>query len=268
MIARGKKNLLGVLVDAVDYEAAVEKIIAGAKRQQPMAVSALAVHGVMTGVSDAAHRYRLNHLDLVAPDGQPVRWALNLLHGAALSDRVYGPTLALKVCEAAAREKLAIFLYGSRENVLKKLAKNLTTRFPGLTIAGAEASKFRTTTDREKEEIAARIKASGASIVFAGLGCPRQEVWAYEYRERLSMPILAIGAAFDFHAGLLPQAPPRLQRLGLEWLFRLLQEPRRLWRRYLLLNPAYVALFLLQLSRLKKFNSTRVSPPAHALNYG
>ncbi len=268
MIARGKKNLLGVLVDAVDYEAAVEKIIASARRQQPMTVSALAVHGVMTGVSDAAHRYRLNHLDLVAPDGQPVRWALNLLHGAALSERVYGPTLALKVSEAAARENLAIFLYGSREHVLQKLAENLTARFPGLKIAGAEASKFRRTTDQEKEEIAARIKASGASIVFAGLGCPRQEVWAYEYRERLCMPILAIGAAFDFHAGLLPQAPPRLQRLGLEWFFRLLQEPRRLWRRYLLLNPAYVALFLLQFSRLKKFNSPLAAPPRQALNYG
>lgn len=268
MIARGKKNLLGVMVDAVDYEAAVAEIIDRAKTHRPMAVSALAVHGVMTGVLDATHRYRLNHLDLVAPDGQPVRWALNYLYGAALSERVYGPTLALKVCERAAQENLSIFLYGSRASVLQKLTKNLTARFPGLKIAGTEASKFRTTTDPEKEEIVARIKASGASIVFAGLGCPRQEVWAYEYRERLSIPILAIGAAFDFHAGLLPQAPPHLQRLGLEWLFRLLQEPRRLWRRYIFLNPAYVALFLLQLSRLKKFDTTRVSPPAHALNYG
>jgi exopolysaccharide biosynthesis WecB/TagA/CpsF family protein len=268
MIDQGKKNLLGVLVDAVDYDAAVDEIIACAKAQRGMAISALAVHGVMTGALDEAHRYRLNHFDRVLPDGQPVRWALNLLYDTGLPDRVYGPTLMLKICEHAAKEKLSVYLYGSREPVLERLKKNLVRRFSDLIIAGAEASKFRKITDREKEKIVGRIKASGARIVFVGLGCPRQEVWAYEYREPLAMPILAVGAAFDFHAGLLSQAPARLQRWGLEWLFRLLQEPRRLWKRYVFLNPLYAAMVALQLLRLKKFDPDRAVQPSHALYYG
>src|SRR5512136_838547 len=134
MIDKGKKNLLGVWVNALDYEAAVEKIIAAAREGKKMTVSALAVHGVMTGVQDRTHRYRLNHLDLVLPDGQPVRWALNLLYKTRLPDRVCGPTTMLLVCERAAEEGLPIYLYGSKKAVLEPLAKNLCVRFPKLVI--------------------------------------------------------------------------------------------------------------------------------------
>lgn len=268
MIDRGKGNVLGVLVDAVDYNAAVERIIMAAKARQPYAVSALAVHGVMTGVKSDEHRYRLNHFDLIVPDGQPVRWALNILHGAKLPDRVYGPTLTLKLCERAAAEGLPVYFYGSKPEVLDALTANLTARFPGLQIAGAHPSRFRKTTAAEKQVIATDIRESGAALVFVGLGCPRQEVWAYEYRELLSVPAVAVGAAFDFHAGLLPQAPPWMQRAGLEWLFRLIQEPGRLWRRYLLLNPAYVTLFLLQLTGLRRFDPVDTTPPTQEILYG
>src|SRR3954463_12756060 len=195
------------MVDAIDYEAVVERIIGAAHERRSMSVSALAVHGVMTGVLDPAHRYRLNHLDLVVPDGQPVRWALNGLYKTRLTDRVYGPTLTLKLCETAAAESLPVYFYGSQPNVLYELSRNLCERFPNLKIAGSQPSRFRPLSASEKLEVAQRIVDSGAQLTFVGLGCPRQEVWAYEYRDLLPMPIIAVGAAFDFHAQTLPQAP-------------------------------------------------------------
>ncbi|MDJ1182895.1 WecB/TagA/CpsF family glycosyltransferase [Roseofilum casamattae] len=264
----GKQNILGVLVNVIDYEGAVARIIDAAKAKQGLSVSALAVHGVMTGVMDNTHRFRLNHIDLICPDGQPVRWALNLIYKAKLSDRVYGPNLTLKVCEHAAREGLPLYLYGSRQEVLDAFAQNLRDRYPGLQIAGSQPSRFRQTTAEEKQEIAQTIKNSGAAITLVGLGCPRQEVWAYEYRDSLSMPLLAVGAAFDFHAGLLPQAPPSLQGAGLEWLYRLIQEPKRLWKRYVLLNPYYVWLLSLQMLGLRKFDPDSTTVPEQELRYG
>ena len=247
MIDRGKQNLLGILINAVDYEAAVAAIMAAAREGHGFAVSALAVHGVMTGVLDPQHRYRLNCLELVTPDGQPVRWAMNLLHQAGLADRVYGPTLTLKVMQACARERTPIYLYGTTNELLTDLHAALSARFPDLQIAGCEPSRFRPISKQERDEIALRIRASGARITFVGLGCPRQEVWAYEFRDPLSMPVLAVGAAFPFIAGSLPQAPGWMQSRGLEWLFRLATEPTRLWKRYILLNPLYLVMVGLQL---------------------
>lgn len=268
MIDLGKQNVLGVCIDAVDYEAAVERITNAAHAGRPLAVSALAVHGLMTGVLDATHRYRLNSFDLLVPDGQPVRWALNWLYRAQLPDRVYGPTLMLKTCERAAAEGLPIFLFGGSEELLALLSKRLTERFPALRIAGTQASKFRRLTPAERDETVQAIRTSGAAMTFVGLGCPRQEVWVYEFRDALSMPLLAVGAAFNFHAGLLPQAPPSLQKRGLEWAYRLFQEPRRLWKRYLLLNPLYVSLLAMQATGLRRFDPAKATPPREEILYG
>lgn len=268
MIDRGKHNVLGVGVDAVDYEGAVARIVASAKRSAPCAVSALAVHGVMTGVADPEHRYRLNTFDLICPDGQPVRWALQILHRQRLSDRVYGPQLMLETCRAAAEHGLPIFLFGGDAPLLKKLSERLSERFPGLQIAGIRPSKFRQLNQSEWNELVAEVRDSGAKMLFVGLGCPRQEVFAFEARDAVSMPTLAVGAAFNFHSGDLPQAPRLLQQCGLEWLFRLTQEPRRLWRRYLYLNPAYAALLTLQLCGLKRWRRDDAQPPANPVLYG
>jgi N-acetylglucosaminyldiphosphoundecaprenol N-acetyl-beta-D-mannosaminyltransferase len=189
------------------------------------------------------------------PDGQPVRWALNLLHQTKLRERVYGPTLMLKVCDWAQREGLGIYLYGSTPVVLEGLKRALRDRFPKLRICGAEPSKFRRLTKDEKTELVGRIRASGALITFVGLGTPRQDIWVYEYRDALSMPTLAVGAAFDFHAGVLKQAPRWMQDRGLEWLFRLSSEPGRLWYRYVMLNPWYVGLVAAQFLRLRKYST-------------
>jgi exopolysaccharide biosynthesis WecB/TagA/CpsF family protein len=267
MIDQGKKNLLGVLIDAVDYDGAVDRILSAARAGRPLAATALAVHGVMTGHADAVHAARLNRLDLVVPDGQPVRWALNLLHQTHLSDRVYGPELMLRVCQAAERDGLGIYLYGSTPTVLESLSHSLNARFPALRICGAEPSKFRCLLPSEKSLVVRRIHDSGARIVFVGLGCPRQEVWTYEYRNELGIPVVAVGAAFDFHAGTTAQAPRWMQDHGLEWLFRLTHEPRRLWRRYVLLNPWYVGLVTTQLLRLRRF-SPNLRGPIGEVSYG
>ena len=268
MIDHGKFNLLGVKIDAVDYEAAIGKILGAAQNREPFGVSALAVHGVMTGVTDDEHRHRLNQLELIVPDGQPVRWALNWLYRIGLEDRVYGPDLMLKTCQAAAERGLPIFLFGGKQSLLDALQDRLTAQFPKLQIAGAMASRFRTVSPQEKQEIVNAIAQSGAAITMVGLGCPRQEVWAYEFKDELRMPVLAVGAAFNFHAGQLPQAPPRMQRMGLEWLFRLSKEPLRLWRRYLILNPYYLSLLGLQLTGLRRFDPERTRVPEREILYG
>ena len=268
LIDKGKKNVLGILVNAVNYEAAVSKIIAAASAGKPMSVSALAVHGVMTGVLDSTHRYRLNHIDLVLPDGQPVRWALNLLYHTKLPDRVCGPNAMLQICERAAEEGLSIYLYGSKASVLEALSRNLCQRFPKLIIAGTQPSKFRQVSPQEKQETAQQIRNSGAAITFVGLGCPRQEVWAYEYRDDLSMPLIAVGAAYDFHAGNLAKSPEWLSNLGLEWVFRMMKEPKRLWKRYVFLNPLFMWLFFLQAFKIKHFDPTDATRPVEEVLYG
>lgn len=247
MIHCGKKNVLGVMIDAIDYESALEEIMAAARDEVGFAVSALAVHGTMTGVLKGEHRHRLNCFDLLVPDGQPVRWALNWLHSAGLPDRVYGPTLTRMLLERCAAKSVPVYLYGTDAHTLLKLIKALNRTVPKLIIAGYEPSRFGLITESEKKKIASRIRASGAKLTFAALGCPRQEIWAYEFRYLLGMPVLAVGAAFPFLAGSLAQAPRWMQDRGLEWLFRLLVEPRRLWWRYVLLNPLYLALVSLQL---------------------
>ena len=267
MIDNGKKNIIGIDISVVDYDGAAARVLEAARRRKPLKVTALAVHGVMTGALDPHHRYRLNQLDLVMPDGQPVRWALNLLHGAGLKERVYGPTFTLKVCEMAVRENLKVFLYGSSKDVLKNLKANLRKKFPDIQISGARPSLFRRSSDEEKKSIATEIRNSGADIVFVGLGCPRQEIWVHECADLVGLPSIAVGAAFDFHAGSLSQAPAFMQRHGLEWLYRLSQEPRRLWKRYVLLNPVYLTMLTAQMLQLHKF-SDRGRPPSQTENFG
>ncbi len=270
MIDKGKQNLIGVYVDAVDYEASVAKIVDAAKQRQPLGVSALAVHGVMTGVTDNEHRHRLNSLELVVPDGQPVRWGLNLLHKTGLTDRVYGPNLMLETCRAAEEHGLSVYLLGGTDELLGDLTTNLAKLFPDLQIARARASKFRTLSVDEKQELIDDINGSGASVAMVGLGCPRQEIWAYEFKDHIRMPVLAVGAAFNFHAGILDQAPPILQKYGLEWLYRLIKEPARLWRRYIILNPYYLGLLGAQRLGLRtaKFDPDSTVAPSSEILYG
>ena len=221
MIHLGRKNILGVLVNALDYDSAVHYIMSAAAEGREFGVVAAAVHTIVTGWRDKVHRYRLNQLDLITPDGQPLRWFLNLAYGAQLPDRVYGPSLMLKVCRAAEQESLPIFLYGSDTPTVRALAENLRLKFPALQIAGFEPGLFRSLDHAEQASLVLRIRRSGARIVFVGLGCPRQEIFVYQLRHAVSMPLVAVGAAFDYHAGVKQEPPAWVQRAGLQWLHRL-----------------------------------------------
>lgn len=250
----GKRHpVMGVGVHATDYARAVEAIITAARAHQSLTVSALAVHGVMTGATNPLHRQRLNALDLVTPDGQPVRWALNWLYDTGLKDRVYGPFLTRDLCARAAADGLRVFFYGSDSATLQALRDACHRRWPNLVIAGMQPSRFRRASVHEWNDDADLIRAAKPDLVFCGLGCPRQEIWVYEMRSSLSMPLIAVGAAFPFLAGKLSMAPAWMQRSGLEWAYRFSREPRRLWRRYAYYNPLFVAGVVAQKLRLKRF---------------
>jgi exopolysaccharide biosynthesis WecB/TagA/CpsF family protein len=200
-------------------------------------------------VRDEKFRKQMNAYDVIATDGQPVRWALNKFHKANLTDRVYGPEFTLRLCAAAAEAGVPIYLYGSSDEVIGLLKENLLTKFPALKIAGAEAPPFRPLTPEEDAAVIKRINDSGAKLVFIGIGCPKQEVFAFEHRESIKGVQLCVGAAFDFHAGRKKIAPAWMQRRGLEWLYRLCSEPGRLWKRYLVNNSIFIMLVLRQMFR-------------------
>jgi N-acetylglucosaminyldiphosphoundecaprenol N-acetyl-beta-D-mannosaminyltransferase len=234
-------DVLGVGISATTLSGAAQDIIQAAKAGVPLSVSALAVHAVMEAQSSDDYRRRLNSLDIATPDGQPVRWALNFLHGTKLRKRVYGPFLMREVCSVAGTEKLPIYLFGSDSSTLSRLSANLMSAHKGLEIAGVRASRFRRASEAEAREDAAAIKASGARIVFCGLGCPRQESWVHAMRPLIPAPLIGVGAAFALWAGERSMAPAWMQNNGLEWLFRLGQEPKRLAGRYLVQGPGFFA---------------------------
>ena len=235
-----KRNLFGINVSPTTYAECVDTCIAMAKNGERGMVDFAAVHSLITFARDPKIRHKLNAFDIVCPDGQPVRWALNWFYKAKLTDRVYGPTLTLKLCEAAAAHGVSIYLWGGTEDVLAKLQSNLLEKFPLLKIAGAESPPFRKLAPEEDVATVERINASGAGLVFLGIGCPKQELFAWDHRESIRAVQLCVGAAFDFHAGIKKQAPAWMQKRGLEWLFRLVSEPGRLWKRYLVTNSLYL----------------------------
>jgi exopolysaccharide biosynthesis WecB/TagA/CpsF family protein len=268
MINHGKRNLIGINIDGVDYEHAVARIVNCAKSGEPCSTTALAVHGLVTGSRDPEQRFRLNHFALVVPDGQPVRWALNLLYGLKLPDRVYGPKLTFLLCQAAAKAGIPVFFYGSTQGVIDRLCSRMRALCPGLLIAGATASEYRRLSVDERSTVVSRIEGSGARLLFAGLGCPRQEVFAYEMSQKLSIPIVAVGAAFDYYAGLLNEPHEIIQRAGLQWLYRMVQEPGRLWKRYLFTNSQFILFAGLQIARLWRPDPNTSERPAAELRYG
>lgn len=249
-----KVNVIGSGVTVCDYDSAIDEIISMAKTGGSHAVTASATHLIMEAWRSDELRRRINRFDIVTPDGQPVRWALNLLGKAGLTDRVYGPDLTIRLCERASKEKIKIFLYGSTEEVISKLETRLKKKIPALKISGVQPSRFRSATEDEDNQDIEKINASGAGLCFVGLGCPRQENWAYEHLGKVNAVMICVGAAFDFHAGTLAQAPSWMQKRGLEWLFRLIKEPRRLLFRYGVNNPLYLFLLLMQWAGMASFS--------------
>jgi N-acetylglucosaminyldiphosphoundecaprenol N-acetyl-beta-D-mannosaminyltransferase len=240
-----KFNILGVQVSSTNYAELTADIIRAALEKRPAIVSCHAVHAIVTASEDDTLREQVNTFESITPDGQPVRWALNWLHSRKLKERVYGPELMLQVCRAARDNNVSVYLFGGTPAVLQKLTENLQAQIPGLQLYG-EAPPFRVLTEEEDQALINRIASSGVGIVLIGLGCPKQDRFAFAHRATIQAVQICVGAAFDFHARVKPMAPDWMQRRGLEWLFRLAHEPGRLWKRYLVTNTKFVVKFLLQ----------------------
>lgn len=256
-------EILGIPLAICDYEQVMDwmdaMIAAGARGY----VTAAAVNLVMSAQEQPATLAATLGATLAVPDGQPLVWALHAL-GHRQATRVYGPDLMAKFCARAARNGTPIYLYGGRGPEERRLLeRRLSERFPGLRVAGGSSPPFRTLTAQENEREIELINSSGAAVVWVGTGQPRQEQWMHEMRSRLTPSLLmGIGAAFDFHAGLVSQAPSWMQRNGLEWVYRLSREPRRLWRRYARYNPRFVAGFARQYVRHRRARGSENDQPS------
>ena len=248
-----KHNVLGVEISAITYDDALVFVTRAAINRTSACMTHLAVHGLIEGNRNAHYRRVINDFDIVAPDGQPVRYALSILHNVVLPDRCYGPEFMIRLCKRSEEENIGVYLYGSEPHVVQSLSEKLIARFPKLKIVGWEPSIFRPLSQIEDEELINRVNNSGAGIVFIGLGCPLQEQFALDHKGRMKAVKICVGAAFDFHAGNKKMAPVWMQRNSLEWFYRLLQEPRRLWKRYLVTNSIFLVHLLLQASGLKRF---------------
>lgn len=257
-----KFDLFGVHVSATTLDAACAAIMSAARGREHAAVSAFAVHALIEASACDELASRVNRFAIVSPDGQPIRWALNWVHRTRLPRTVQGYEMMLKLCESAAEQGVSIYLYGSSPQTLALLERNLLDKFPGLQIAGLESPPFRPLSAEEDAAMVERVNASGAGLVFLGLGCPKQDYFAADHLDRIAAVQLCVGAAFDFLAGTKPAAPEWMQRRGLAWLFRLYQEPRRLWKRYLVTNSVFLVKLGREFARRRLF---RMAPgPTHS----
>ncbi|HEY2283328.1 MAG TPA: WecB/TagA/CpsF family glycosyltransferase [Solirubrobacteraceae bacterium] len=249
-----RAQILGIPLAVSDYERVMDWMDAMIAADERGYVTAAAVNLVMSAREQPETLAAVLGATLAVPDGMPLVWALHAL-GHARATRVYGPDLMAKYCARAARAGTPIYLYGGRHDDAARnlLVRRLRERFPGLQIAGSSAPPFRELTPAEDEREIESINSSGAQIVWVGTGQPKQELWMHAMRPRLAPPLLVgVGAAFDFHAGLVKQAPPWMGRSGLEWAYRLYREPRRLWRRYARYNPRFVLAFARQYARHRR----------------
>lgn len=238
--SRPRASVLGVPIDVVSRRAALDRVADWASRRESRVVCHANTHSVVTARGDSAFHEVLAAADLVTPDGMPVAWMMRAL-GRTGQERVDGPDMMWTLCEEAASRGDGVFLYGGAPDTLERLVARLGEAFPSLVIAGHHSPPFRPLTAEEDDADMERINASGARLLFVGLGCPRQEAWMHARRGRVQAVMLGVGAAFDFHAGTIRRAPRWMRDHGLEWLHRLASEPRRLWKRYLVVNTKFVA---------------------------
>jgi N-acetylglucosaminyldiphosphoundecaprenol N-acetyl-beta-D-mannosaminyltransferase len=243
--------ILGTDVSMSSYDTVVHGAKGWTRSSESRYICVANVHMLMEAHDSPEFAGMVNDADLVVPDGVPLVWMMRF-KGALGQQRVYGPTLMLHVLEAAARENIPVGFYGSKPEVLESLVKRMQARYAGLNVAYSFSPPYRELSQQEDDEVVQSINRSGTRILFVGLGCPKQEIWMAKHRGRVKAVMLGVGAAFDFHAGAKPQAPAWMQRLGLEWLFRLLSEPRRLWKRYLYHNPRFVVLAVADLLGLSR----------------
>ncbi|HTQ65121.1 MAG TPA: WecB/TagA/CpsF family glycosyltransferase [Puia sp.] len=240
-----KKQLFTVDYSITDYIEASNLIAENAIARKSFGVSALAVHGLIETVKNNGFRRQVNSLDLIVPDGQPVKWALNSFYHTELRDRVAGPVLTKYVLEKANQHQLNVYLYGSVSETLEKFIAFIKNNYPRVNICGTHPDRFREATEEEDRMDIEKINYSNAHIVLVGRGCPRQEKWVANHLGKINAVMMAVGAAFDFHADNIKHAPHWMQLAGMEWFFRLLQDPKKLWKRYLTTNSYFIYLFII-----------------------
>ena len=246
-------NVLGVKVSAINIPIALGVIEHWIKEKDQNYVTVTGVHGVIESQRDENIRAIHNRAGMVTPDGMPMVWA-NHIQGNRHVSRVYGPDLMLAVCEQSIKMGFKHFFYGGADGVPELLKEKLVERFPSLQVVGTYSPPFRALTAEEDADICKRIDDSGADIVWVGLSTPKQELWMAAHMGKIKAPVMiGVGAAFDFHAGLKSQAPQWMQRTGLEWFYRLITEPRRLGKRYLINNPTFIYLAFLQLTGIRSY---------------
>lgn len=244
--------ILGMRVDATTYDDACRTVLSWAGERRPRYVCVANVHMTMETYDSPEYRTVVNRADMVVPDGTPLAWMLRLM-GKKRMQRVYGPTLTLHVCEAAAAAGVPVGFLGGTPDALRGIVARMKSLYPALKVPYAFSPPFRPLDKTEHDEMICQLNASDARILFVGLGCPKQERWMAEHSREYCGVMLGVGAAFNFHAGTVRQAPAWVQRMGMEWAFRLLMEPRRLWKRYLMHNPRFLFLVTLQLLHLREY---------------
>jgi N-acetylglucosaminyldiphosphoundecaprenol N-acetyl-beta-D-mannosaminyltransferase len=248
-----RQNILGVQISAVAMQPTLEWISRQIESRIPHYICCAPAHAIMNCVDDPSLREIYNHSGLTTPDGMPIAWLLRW-YGYREVERVYGPDLLLAACGFGLERGWRHFFYGGTPEITNLLLQRLSVRFPGLQVAGVINPPFRSLSLEEERDMRVVISEARPDILWVGIGSPRQERWMAQHVNNLSVPVMVgVGAAFDFLSGVKPQAPRWVQRSGLEWLFRLASEPKRLWRRYLLNYPRFVALILLQLLNLRSF---------------
>lgn len=237
--SRTGDHILGTFIDAVSMEDVIGRITHWAQKRESRSVCICNVHSIVTAERDDAFGRALNSADLATPDGAPIAWALRR-SGFPGQKRVCGPDITWEYLHIAERRGHTVFFYGSTDAILAKLKRVLVRSFPGLKIGGMVSPPFRALSDAEDAAYVRQMNASGANVVFVGLGCPKQELWTAAHRGRVNAVMVGVGAAFEFHAGTIRRAPQWMGRIGLEWFYRLVSEPRRLWERYLVTNTLFV----------------------------
>ncbi len=247
-------QIVALRVNVCNYDSAIARVAELTRRKNGGYVCVSTVHMVMESYDNANYAAQVNAADLITPDGMPLVW-MQKLQGSKQASQVRGTTLMMKLFAFAESSNLTVGFYGGQQKVLDEISARLVKDYPKLKISYSFSPPFNPLTNAEDAEITENIKNSGTDILFVGLGCPKQERWMAQHKNKLSSVMLGVGAAFDFYAGNASESPEWMSKFGLEWFYRLLQEPKRLWRRYLILNPRFVWLVMLQFLGLKKFEN-------------
>ena len=255
---RNRVRVVSLLPDVVNRESVIEKIAVLVKKGKGGYVCFSTVHMIMEVYDNPEYGAKVNAADLIITDGMPLVW-MQKMQGVKTASRVRANDLMISLCKYAAKNDLSIGFYGGRQEVINRILGRAGKELPKLEIAYAFSPPFRSLTDKEDAEITAEINEKSPDILFTDLGCPKQENWMWAHKDRIKAVMLGVGASFDFYAGNVKESPEWMGKLGLEWLFRLTQEPKKLWKRYLLLNPRFVWLATLQLLGLKDFEKENKS---------